>query len=182
MRLLSSLRALKQTDREARILVLGFSSFSTSSFSKPLNGLLSQISRNVPANINLSHNAVIKPYKTSLSPTHYLTQDRHFSGRVEKLAGEEREKYLSRIGSTGWKVQNDRDAIEKTFEFLDFSQAWSFMTRAGLLAEKMDHHPEWFNVYNRVEVTLATHDCGGISKNDIDMAEAMDKYANNLVC
>ena len=100
---------------------------------------------------------------------------------VEKLAGEEREKHLSRIGSTGWKVQNDRDAIEKTFEFLDFSQAWSFMSRAGLLAEKMDHHPEWFNVYNRVEVTLATHDCGGISTNDIEMAEAMDEYANSLI-
>ena len=100
---------------------------------------------------------------------------------VEKLAGEEREKHLSRIGSTGWKVQNDRDAIEKTFEFLDFSQAWSFMSRAGLLAEKMDHHPEWFNVYNRVEVTLATHDCGGISTNHIEMAEAMDEYANSLI-
>ena len=93
---------------------------------------------------------------------------------VEKLAGEEREKHLSRIGSTGWKVQNDRDAIEKTFEFLDFSQAWSFMSRAGLLAEKMDHHPEWFNVYNRVEVTLTTHDFSALSQNDVELANKMD--------
>jgi 4a-hydroxytetrahydrobiopterin dehydratase len=181
MRLLSSLRTLKRTERGACVLVLGFSTFSTSTFSKSLNGLLSQNSRNVPSNTSLNRHGVTKSYMTSLSPTHCLIQDRHFSGRVEKLAGEKREKYLSRIGAKGWKVQNDRDAIEKTYEFLDFSQAWSFMARVGLLAEKMDHHPEWFNVYNRVEVTLATHDCGGISKNDIEMAEAMDKYANNLV-
>ena len=95
---------------------------------------------------------------------------------VEKLAGEEREKHLSRIGSTGWKVQNDRDAIEKNFEFLDFSQAWSFMSRAGLLAEKMDHHPEWFNVYNRVEVKLTTHDVGGLSELDFKLATKMESF------
>lgn len=58
----------------------------------------------------------------------------------------------------------ERSAITKSFEFTDFNQAWGFMSRSALLAEKMDHHPEWFNVYNRVEVTLTTHDCGGISE------------------
>ncbi len=98
-----------------------------------------------------------------------------------KLVGGDRENYVSEIAATGWKVQSDRDAVEKTFEFLDFSQAWSFMSRSALLAEKMDHHPEWFNVYNRVEVTLSTHDCGGISSNDIEMAQAMDRFAADLV-
>ena len=97
-----------------------------------------------------------------------------------KLVGGDRENYVSEIAATGWKVQSDRDAVEKTFEFLDFSQAWSFMSRSALLAEKMDHHPEWFNVYNRVEVTLSTHDCGGISSN-IEMAQAMDRFAADLV-
>eukprot|EP00944_MAST-04C_sp_MAST-4C-sp1_P001624 g1624.t1 len=98
-----------------------------------------------------------------------------------KLVGADRENYVSEIAATGWKVQSDRDAVEKTFEFLNFSQAWSFMSRSALLAEKMDHHPEWFNVYNRVEVTLSTHDCGGISSNDIEMAQAMDRFAADLV-
>eukprot|EP00945_MAST-04E_sp_MAST-4E-sp1_P003459 g3459.t1 len=71
----------------------------------------------------------------------------------------------------------DRDAIQKTFEFVNFSQAWAFMSRSALLAEQMDHHPEWFNVYNRVEVTLSTHDCGGLSDNDVNMATEMEAFA-----
>ena len=76
----------------------------------------------------------------------------------------------------GWKTVEGRDAITKKFEFKDFSAAFGFMTRVALLAEKMDHHPEWFNVYNRVEVTLSTHDAGGVTRNDIDMAKAMDSW------
>ncbi len=78
---------------------------------------------------------------------------------------------------TGWKTVAGRDAIAKSFAFQDFNRAFAFMTRAALLAEKMDHHPEWFNVYNKVDVTLATHDAGGVTQKDIDMARAMDAYA-----
>lgn len=76
-----------------------------------------------------------------------------------------------------WSEVSCRDAIHRTFEFADFSEAWAFMSRSALKAEEMGHHPEWFNVYNRVEVTLATHDCAGLSQNDVDMAKAMDAFA-----
>ncbi len=78
-----------------------------------------------------------------------------------------------------WQDVPGRDAIARTFQFKDFNAAFGFMTRAALLAEKMDHHPEWFNVYNKVEVTLATHDAGGITGRDIAMAKAMDGYAKD---
>jgi len=80
-------------------------------------------------------------------------------------------------GLEGWTVAADRDAIGKTFRFKDFNAAFGFMTRVALLAEKMDHHPEWFNVYNRVDVTLTTHDAGGVTARDIDMAAFMDAAA-----
>jgi len=76
-----------------------------------------------------------------------------------------------------WREVDGRDAIARTFQFRNFNEAFGFMSRVALLAEKMDHHPEWFNVYNRVEVTLATHDAGGLTEKDIAMAKAMDAYA-----
>jgi 4a-hydroxytetrahydrobiopterin dehydratase len=76
-----------------------------------------------------------------------------------------------------WSEVSGRDAISRKFVFADFNQAFGFMTRAALVAERMDHHPEWFNVYKTVEVTLATHDAGGVTENDIQLAEAMDKLA-----
>jgi 4a-hydroxytetrahydrobiopterin dehydratase len=77
----------------------------------------------------------------------------------------------------GWKAVQDREAICKQFKFRNFSEAWAFMTRCALLAETMDHHPEWFNVYNRVDVTLTTHDVGGVSSLDVAMARKMDEMA-----
>ena len=77
----------------------------------------------------------------------------------------------------GWSEVKDRDAISKKFVFADFNAAFGFMTRAALVAEKLDHHPEWFNVYKTVEVTLSTHDAGGLTERDVKLAEAMDKLA-----
>ncbi len=76
-----------------------------------------------------------------------------------------------------WKDVSGRDAIARKFEFKDFNEAFGFMTRVAMLAEKMDHHPEWFNVYRTVDVTLSTHDAGGVSENDIRMAKTMDTFA-----
>ena len=78
---------------------------------------------------------------------------------------------------TGWSAAEDRDAIRKSFRFDDFSIAFGFMTRVALLAEKMDHHPEWSNVYNRVDVLLATHDADGVTELDLRMARFMDEAA-----
>jgi len=93
----------------------------------------------------------------------------------EKLAGGARKTALGRL--KGWSEVKDRDAISKKFIFADFNEAFGFMTRAALVAEKMDHHPEWFNVYKNVEVTLSTHDAGGLTESDVTLAEAMDKIA-----
>ena len=81
------------------------------------------------------------------------------------------------IGLGGWSDAEDRDAIQKTFTFKSFNQAFSFMTRVAMEAEKANHHPEWFNVYNRVDVTLSTHDAGGITEKDIKLAQFMDTIA-----
>ena len=92
-----------------------------------------------------------------------------------KLSGNARKAALAKL--KGWSEVSGRDAIGKTFEFKDFSQAFGFMSRAALAAEKMDHHPEWFNVYKKVEVTLSTHDAGGVTELDVKLAETMDKIA-----
>ena len=79
----------------------------------------------------------------------------------------------------GWTEVSGRDAITKKFVFKDFNEAFGFMSRAALIAEKMDHHPEWFNVYKTVEVTLSTHDAGGLTELDVKLAAAMDKLAGS---
>jgi 4a-hydroxytetrahydrobiopterin dehydratase len=76
-----------------------------------------------------------------------------------------------------WSLRDDKLAIVRRFKFADFSQAFAFMTRVALIAEKRDHHPEWANVYNWVEITLTTHDAGGLSQRDVDMAAAIDALA-----
>jgi 4a-hydroxytetrahydrobiopterin dehydratase len=95
---------------------------------------------------------------------------------AEKLQGPARAKALSDLH--GWSEVDGRDAISKTFTFKNFNEAFGFMTRVAMQAEKLDHHPEWFNVYKTVEVTLATHDVDGLSDLDIKLARFMDKVAN----
>ena len=91
------------------------------------------------------------------------------------LIGVERVQALH--GLTGWSEARGRDAITKTFQFKSFSQAWGWMNRVALFAEKTNHHPEWFNVYGRVEVTLSTHSAGGVTDKDVKLAGKMDSYA-----
>ncbi len=94
---------------------------------------------------------------------------------VERLSGGARAQALA--GLEGWSEVDDRDAIAKTFTFKDFNEAFGFMTRVALVAEKADHHPEWRNVYRTVEVVLSTHDAGGLTSRDIDLARAMNRLA-----
>jgi 4a-hydroxytetrahydrobiopterin dehydratase len=94
---------------------------------------------------------------------------------AQKLTAEARKSALAKLA--GWSEVSGRDAISRKFSFKDFNEAFGFMARAALIAEKLDHHPEWFNVYNRVEVTLSTHDAGGVTERDIKLAEAMDRLA-----
>jgi 4a-hydroxytetrahydrobiopterin dehydratase len=91
---------------------------------------------------------------------------------------------MERIGAqaalarlNGWSAVEGRDAIRKVFEFEDFNAAWGFMSRVAVKADKVDHHPEWFNVYNKVDVTLATHDADGVTEKDVDLASFMDAIA-----
>ena len=92
---------------------------------------------------------------------------------AEKLTGSARKAALAKLN--GWSEVAGRDAISRKFTFKDFNEAFGFMARAALAAEKLDHHPEWSNVYNKVEVTLATHDAGGVTQLDIDLAQTMDR-------
>ncbi|XP_076024667.1 pterin-4-alpha-carbinolamine dehydratase 2 isoform X1 [Genypterus blacodes] len=93
------------------------------------------------------------------------------------LSPADREQLLMDLRATGWVEVEERDAIFKELNFKTFNQAFGFMSRVALQAEKMNHHPEWFNVYNKVQITLTTHDCGGLSKRDIKMAKFIDKVA-----
>lgn len=94
---------------------------------------------------------------------------------VRRLSDDERHKALRDLA--GWQEVSDRAAIAKTFRFKSFNDAFGFMTRVALMAEKLDHHPEWFNVYNRVEITLATHDADGVTERDIKLARFIETAA-----
>ena len=94
---------------------------------------------------------------------------------VEKLTGKARQKALGPLRH--WKKVQGRDAISKAFRFRDFNEAFGFMSRVALQAERTDHHPEWFNVYNQVLVTLTTHDAGGVSERDVALAKFIDSLA-----
>ena len=95
---------------------------------------------------------------------------------IEKLAATERAAALGGLG--GWSEAEDRDAIQKSFRFENFNAAFAFMASVAMMAEKMDHHPEWLNVYDRVEVTLSTHEAGGVTERDIRLARFMDEAAS----
>lgn len=97
------------------------------------------------------------------------------SNRPNKISDDARRDALTKLD--GWSYDPADEALKKTYVFGDFSEAWAFMNRAALLAEKMNHHPEWFNVYNRVEVKMTTHDADGVTELDINMATAMEKFA-----
>ncbi|MGB3179482.1 MAG: 4a-hydroxytetrahydrobiopterin dehydratase [Albidovulum sp.] len=96
---------------------------------------------------------------------------------ADLLTTAEREADLPALGASGWNAVPDRDAIRKIWKFRNFSEAWGFMSRAALQAEKLNHHPEWSNVYNVVDVVLTTHDCDGLSALDVTLARRMDKFA-----
>ncbi|KAM8859251.1 pterin-4-alpha-carbinolamine dehydratase isoform 2-T2 [Spinachia spinachia] len=99
----------------------------------------------------------------------------NMAGKVQSLTEEERTHLLPLLRNAQWVEVVGRDAIYKEFIFKDFNQAFGFMSRVALQAEKMDHHPEWFNVYNKVQITLSTHDCGGLSQRDITLATFIDQ-------
>ena len=92
-----------------------------------------------------------------------------------KLSDDERQAFFG--DHPEWKPVDGRDAVKRSFQFGDFSEAFAFMTRVALAAEKADHHPEWFNVYNKVEITLTTHDAGGLSERDVALAGFIDQAA-----
>lgn len=96
---------------------------------------------------------------------------------IAKLTGKERADALAAL--EGWADAGDRDAITRSFSFRDFNEAFGFMTRIALHAESLDHHPEWFNVYKRVDITLTTHECGGLSERDIRLARLIDAAAGD---
>jgi 4a-hydroxytetrahydrobiopterin dehydratase len=93
---------------------------------------------------------------------------------TERLSDETRKTVLQPLFATGWEMEDGRDAIQKTFKFTDFADAFGWMTRVAIWAEKWDHHPEWRNVYNKVNVTLITHDVDGLSTLDAKLARKMD--------
>ena len=110
-------------------------------------------------------------------------------GDVERDDPKEEVKMVARLSETeraaalgeldGWRNVEGRDAIQKSFKFRDFNAAFGWMTRVALIAEKANHHPEWFNVYSRVDVTLATHEANGVTERDFKLAKAMDRLASS---
>nr|AAH68730.1 MGC81188 protein [Xenopus laevis] len=95
------------------------------------------------------------------------------------LTPEERTQGLQELQALGWTEVGTKDAIYKEYKFKSFNQAFGFMTRVALQAEKMNHHPEWFNVYNKVQITLTTHDCGRLTKKDLKLAQFIEKAATS---
>nr|WP_233851823.1 4a-hydroxytetrahydrobiopterin dehydratase [Paraburkholderia sp. HD33-4] len=94
---------------------------------------------------------------------------------IQKLTSDERTQQLAKLNR--WQNAAGRDAIRRTFEFADFNEAFGFMTRIAIKAQEMDHHPEWFNVYNKVDITLSTHEANGVTERDIALATFIDSIS-----
>uniref|UniRef100_A0A915PUX5 4a-hydroxytetrahydrobiopterin dehydratase n=1 Tax=Setaria digitata TaxID=48799 RepID=A0A915PUX5_9BILA len=115
--------------------------------------------------------------------TWYSTRSAKIASQAQKAAvmilnEQQRKHLLAPLIDKGWKMVDGRDAIRKNLQFKDFSEAFGFMTRVAMYAEKMNHHPEWFNVYNKIEVTLTSHDVSGLSEKDIKLACYIEKLWN----
>ncbi|XP_045676444.1 pterin-4-alpha-carbinolamine dehydratase 2 isoform X2 [Phyllostomus hastatus] len=102
------------------------------------------------------------------------------SADAHLLTAEERSQAILDLQAAGWSKLQERDAIYKEFSFKNFNQAFGFMSRVALQAEKMNHHPEWFNVYNKVQITLTSHDCGQLTKRDVKLAKFIEKAATSV--
>lgn len=96
---------------------------------------------------------------------------------ADRVHAQEIQNRLGELNGWTYQNQNNRDQLQKSFKFKNFGEAFAFMTRVALCAEKMDHHPEWSNVYNKVEIILTTHDAGGLSMKDFDLAKKIDKFS-----
>uniref|UniRef100_A0A2K5J7C6 4a-hydroxytetrahydrobiopterin dehydratase n=1 Tax=Colobus angolensis palliatus TaxID=336983 RepID=A0A2K5J7C6_COLAP len=103
-----------------------------------------------------------------------------FTCSTHRLTAEERNQAILDLKAAGWSELSERDAIYKEFSFHSFNQAFGFMSRVALQAEKMNHHPEWFNVYNKVQITLTSHDCGELTKKDVKLAKFIEKAAASV--
>uniref|UniRef100_A0A0B7A715 4a-hydroxytetrahydrobiopterin dehydratase n=1 Tax=Arion vulgaris TaxID=1028688 RepID=A0A0B7A715_9EUPU len=130
--------------------------------------------------------SIIRPVQRAICRSFYvqincnsLSNKMTSSSKRSKLSDEERSSVLVPLKEAGWTLVDGRDAIYKEFVFKSFNQAFGFMTRIALKADKMDHHPEWFNVYNKVRITLISHDVGGLSNRDIVLATFMEEVAKN---
>ena len=99
---------------------------------------------------------------------------------MQKLTRTERAEALPGLTANGWTHDPARDSLTKAFKFGSFTQAFAWMTACAITAEKMNHHPEWFNVYNRVTVTLTTHEAEGLTERDVSLAQAMDRFAGQV--
>uniref|UniRef100_A0A8C5QD73 4a-hydroxytetrahydrobiopterin dehydratase n=1 Tax=Leptobrachium leishanense TaxID=445787 RepID=A0A8C5QD73_9ANUR len=112
--------------------------------------------------------------------SHSLRRDlSSMTSQGHMLTPEERTQAIQELNSAGWTQIPERDAIYKEYIFRNFNQAFGFMTRVALQAEKMNHHPEWFNVYNKVQITLTTHDCRSLTKKDVKLAQFIEKAATS---
>lgn len=148
---------------------------------------------NVPLNERLTYSLIEtiilkhsqeRPFSTSLylkSAENYTTRSRMSTFTQHIFADEsEKKQALETVAKNGWSKLSDKDAIKKTYTFKDFVRAFSFITAIALEAEKLDHHPEWFNVYNRVEITLTSHFCNGVSRLDVKLADIIDNIHKDI--